>query len=337
MSNLISVIVPVYNREKELYELLDSFAKQSDKDFELLIIDDGSTQNLINTVSEFKNKLSLLYFRKKNSGPGLSRNYGGKKANGSWLVFVDSDVIVDKNYIKNIKSEIDTQKCDAFGGADKAHKEFSPIQKAISYSMTSFLTTGGIRGNKNPVSKFQPRSFNMGIKKEIFEKIGGFSDLRIGEDPDLAMTLWEKGYTTAFFDTIAVNHKRRINFVKFSKQIYEFGCARPILNQKHPSYTKASYAIPSLFLLGFLLGTTEYWTVGKTGLLLLYGIYSVLIICHASVKNRSLYIGLLSGITTHIQMFSYGWGFLLSWYRLNIKKLDPKEAFPHHFYIKNDS
>ena len=75
----------------------------------------------------------------------MSRNYGSKRAANEWLVFVDSDVIVEKDYIQNIKKDTLMIPCDAFGGADKAHKGFNLMQKAISYSMTSVFTTGGIR------------------------------------------------------------------------------------------------------------------------------------------------------------------------------------------------
>lgn len=199
MSPTISIVVAIFNRKDELFELLTSFISQTDKDFEVIIVDDGSLVDLRPVIENFEGFLDIKYFRKDNSGPGLSRNYGSRRAGNEWLVFVDSDVIVENDYIENIKKDILEIPCDAFGGADKAHKGFNLMQKAISYSMTSVFTTGGIRGNKKAVSKFQPRSFNMGVKKEVFEKVGGFSEMRIGEDPDLSMTLWENGYTTAFF------------------------------------------------------------------------------------------------------------------------------------------
>lgn len=229
MKPSISIVVAIYNRKDELFELLNSLTQQTDKEFEIIIVDDGSLIDLRPTIQNFDEMLDIKYFKKDNSGPGLTRNYGAKRAANEWLVFVDSDVIVEKDYIENIKKDIQTIPCDAFGGADKAHKGFNLMQKAISYSMTSVFTTGGIRGSKKAVSKFQPRSFNMGVKKSVFEKVGGFSEMRIGEDPDLSMTLWENGYTTAFFDDIAVYHKRRVDFGKFSKQVYQFGCARRFL------------------------------------------------------------------------------------------------------------
>jgi len=262
----------------------------------------------------------------------LSRNYGAKRAANEWLVFVDSDVIVEKDYIENIKNSILTIPCDAFGGADKAHKGFNLMQKAISYSMTSVFTTGGIRGNKKTVSKFQPRSFNMGVKKEAFEKVGGFSEMRIGEDPDLSMTLWENGFTTAFFDTIAVYHKRRVDFGKFSKQVYQFGCARPILNQRHPNYVKISFAFPTLFLLGYILGFIEYFILGKGFILALYGLYTFMVLIHSMIVTKNIAIAGMAVISTYIQMFSYGYGFLKSWILLNVLKMKPENAFPKHFH-----
>ncbi len=332
MNPSISIIVAIFNRKDELFELLNSLSHQTDKDFEVIIVDDGSRIDLNPTIHQFEEMLTIQYFRKKNSGPGLSRNYGAKRAKNDWLVFVDSDVIVETNYIENIKKDIQETPCDAFGGADKAHRGFNLMQKAISYSMTSVFTTGGIRGNKKSVSKFQPRSFNMGVRKEAFEKVGGFSEMRIGEDPDLSMTLWENGFTTAFFDNIGVYHKRRVDFGKFSQQVYQFGCARPILNQRHPKYVKISFAFPTLFLLGFALGFVEYLFLRKGFVMAMYGLYTWLVFFHALWKTKNISIAGMAVISTYIQMFSYGYGFLKSWIMLNVFKLDPEEAFPNHFY-----
>ena len=328
----LSIIVAIFNRKDELFELLNSLNAQTDKDFEVIIVDDGSLIDLKPTVHQFEDILTVKYFRKDNSGPGLSRNYGSKKASNEWLVFVDSDVIVESDYIESIKKSIVEIPCDAFGGADKAHKGFNLMQKAISYSMTSVFTTGGIRGNKKAVSKFQPRSFNMGVKREVFEKVGGFSEMRIGEDPDLSMTLWENGFTTAFFDNIAVYHKRRVDFGKFSKQVYQFGCARPILNQRHPKYVKISFAFPTLFFLGYILGVIENFVLGRGIILAFYGIYTFMVLSHALIVTKNIAIAGMAVISTYIQMFSYGYGFLKSWILLNILKKKPEDAFPKHFH-----
>lgn len=328
----ISIIVAIFNRKDELTELLTSLSTQTDKDFEVIIVDDGSPVELLPTVNSFKETLEIQYFKKENSGPGLSRNYGAERAKNEWLVFVDSDVIVEKDYIENIKKNLENTECAAFGGADKAHEGFNTLQKAISYSMTSVFTTGGIRGSKKAVTKFQPRSFNMGVNKEIFLKIGGFSEMRIGEDPDLSMTIWENGYQTAFFDNIGVYHKRRTDLGKFSKQVYQFGCARPILNQRHPNYVKPTFWFPSIFLLGYVVGILEYFFI-KNGLVLaFYGLYTLLVFFHAWFSTKSAGIAVQAIITTYIQMFSYGFGFLESWFKLNVLRLKPEEAFPKHFH-----
>ena len=332
MKASISIIIAIYNRKDELFELLNSLSRQTDKDFDVIIVDDGSILNLRPTAELFHESLKIEFFRKDNSGPGLSRNYGARRAKNDWLVFVDSDVIVETDYIQNIKKNITEIPCDAFGGADKAHKGFNLMQKAISYSMTSVFTTGGIRGNKKAVTKFQPRSFNMGVRKTAFEKVGGFSEMRIGEDPDLSMLLWENGFTTAFFDDIGVYHKRRVDFGKFSKQVYQFGCARPILNQRHPKYVKISFAFPSLFLLGSFLGFIEYFFFQKGLILGFYGLYTFIVFFHALYKTRNVSIAANAIIATYIQMFSYGLGFLKSWILLNVFRKKPEDAFPSHFH-----
>ena len=334
MQKTISIVVAIFNRKDELFELLNSLIAQTDKDFEVIIVDDGSFVDLLPTVETFKEMLNIQYFKKPNSGPGLSRNYGANRAKNDWLVFVDSDVIVEKDYIENIKKNLEKTDCAAFGGADKAHKGFNILQKAISYSMTSVFTTGGIRGSKKAVTRFQPRSFNMGVNKEIFLKIGGFSEMRIGEDPDLSMTIWEKGYQTAFFDDIGVYHKRRTDLGKFSKQVYQFGCARPILNQRHPDYVKPTFWFPTLFLLGYVAGILEYFLLQKGFVLACYGFYTLVIFVHALYLTKNIAIAAQAIITTYIQMFSYGYGFLESWVKLNVLKMKPEDAFPKHFHQK---
>ena len=334
MQKTISIVVAIFNRKDELFELLNSLIAQTDKDFEVIIVDDGSFVDLVPTVETFKEMLNIQHFKKPNSGPGLSRNYGANRAKNDWLVFVDSDVIVEKDYIENIKKNLEKTDCAAFGGADKAHKGFNLLQKAISYSMTSVFTTGGIRGSKKAVTRFQPRSFNMGVNKEIFLKIGGFSEMRIGEDPDLSMTIWENGYQTAFFDDIGVYHKRRTDLGKFSKQVYQFGCARPILNQRHPDYVKPTFWFPTLFLLGYVAGILEYFLLQKGFVLACYGFYTLVIFVHALYLTKNIAIAAQAIITTYIQMFSYGYGFLESWIKLNVLKMKPEDAFPKHFHQK---
>lgn len=337
MNNSISIIIAIFNRKDELFELLSSLALQNDKDFEVIVIDDGSKIALLPTIEIFQDQLKIKFFRKTNSGPGLSRNFGANKVSTSiekenWLVFVDSDVIVEKDYISNIKNNLIKNNCDAFGGADKASKGFNLMQKAISYAMTSFFTTGGIRGSKKSISKFQPRSFNMGVKKSAFDKVGGFSEMRIGEDPDLSMSLWEAGFTTLFFDDIGVYHKRRTDLGKFSKQVYQFGVARPILNERHPNFVKLSFAFPTVFLIGYFMGIIEYFWLERPFILSLYGLYTFLIFFHALIKTKNLSIASMAVVASFIQLFAYGYGFLKSWFILNILREKAEKAFPNHFH-----
>ncbi len=335
-----SVIIAIYNRKEELEELLYSLAQQSYKPFEVIVVDDGSEVDLKAVVENFEKTIDARYYRKENTGPGLSRNFGAGKAQGEYLIFLDSDCIVENNYLQNIKNNLQISPVDAFGGNDKAHVDFDRQQKAISYAMTSVFTTGGIRGKESAMTKFQPRSFNMGIRKEVFEAVGGFSDMRIGEDPDLSLRLWEEGYQTAYFANIGVYHKRRNNLKSFGKQVYLFGIARPILNQRHPKYHSMVFWFPTVFWIGLilalLLAITNLFFPNLVLLYLplcLYAFYALMIFLDASIQNKSIPIGLLSVYTSFLQLTEYGRGFLLSWWKLNVLKQSPKQAFPKHFYF----
>src|SRR5690606_39954252 len=118
---------------------------------------------------------------KKNSGPAASRKCGMKQAFGSYVIFVDSDTLVPPDYMQIVRQKLTENYTDAFGGPDAADESFTDLQNAISFLMTSFITTGGIRGGEKQIGKFQPRSFNMGISRKAYEKTSGFSNLRIGE------------------------------------------------------------------------------------------------------------------------------------------------------------
>lgn len=335
----LSLIIAVYQRQEELTELLQSLVQQSDPDFEVIIVDDGSPTPLLPIVEQFTKDLNVQYFFKENSGPAQSRNFGMKQATGNYFIFLDSDTIAPKNYIQSVKEELNQNYVDAFGGPDAADEHFSMLQKAISFSMTSFLTTGGIRGGKKQIGKFQPRSFNMGLSRAAFEKTGGFGNLRIGEDPDLSMTLWENGFQTRLFPQSKVFHKRRSSLRKFAKQVYEFGVARPILNQRHPKYKNISFWFPSVFLVGFLamllLNALRYpmpfLSFLANASLGLYGFYFLCILIFSSLFNKSLSVGCLSILTTCIQFFGYGYGFLKSWCLVHLFKRDARTVFPTHF------
>ncbi len=323
-----SIIIAVYQRADELSELLSSLTKQTDKSFEVLVIDDGSPAPLKELAESFSGQLNISYFFKENSGPGQSRNYGMKKANGNYFIFLDSDTIVPKEYISVVRKRLTGHFTDAYGGPDMASEDFNYLQKAISFSMTSFLTTGGIRGGSEKIGKFQPRSFNMGISRKAFEATGGFGNLRIGEDPDLSMTLWEKGFDTRLFPEAMVYHKRRTSLKKFAKQVYQFGVARPILNQRHPKYKKITFWFPTVFSLGlvFALICIALYFSGCNKILLLipafgYLVYFFLIFIFSVMENQKLKVGFLTIVTTFIQFISYGFGFIKSWILLNIFKM----------------
>ena len=257
-----SVIIPVYNRPNEIEELLGSLTKQTySKNFEVVVVEDGSSLKADEIVQSFSKKLNIQYFFKENSGAGASRNFGMTKATGNYFIIFDSDCIIPPHYLEEIEKQLTQNFTDAFGGADAAHESFTKIQKAINYSMTSFFTTGGIRGSKKAVDKFQPRSFNFGISKKAFETTGGFSKMKIGEDIDLTFRLWENKFETQFIENGFVYHKRRATFKQFFKQTFAFGKGRPFLNKKYPATAKITYWFPSLFLISlcfaiisFLLG-----------------------------------------------------------------------------------
>lgn len=307
-----SIIVPVYNRPEEIHELLKSLVKQEFKDsFEVIVIEDGSQDSSESIVSSYKDKLSIQYFYKDNSGAGASRNFGMERANGNYFIILDSDVIVPPQYLLEVQKSLQENYTDAFGGPDAAHESFTPLQKAINYSMTSVLTTGGIRGKKKGVGKFQPRSFNLGISKEAFEKTTGFSMMKAGEDIDLTFRLWENEFKTQLIEKAFVYHKRRSTLKQFFKQTFAFGTARPILNRKYPKTAKITYWFPSLFIIGFdtsiILSFFGYWQF-----LVFYSFYFLFIFIDSLSQNKNSKVAFLSIITTFTQFYGYGLGFLES-------------------------
>ena len=310
-----SVIVPVFNRPQEIEELLESLSNQDfEEDFEVLIIEDGSSITCKDVIEKFQSKLPLQYHTKENSGPGGSRNFGMDKAQGNYYIFLDSDVILPKQYLSEVSKKLESSYTDAFGGPDAAHSKFTILQKAINYSMTSYLTTGGLRGHKKGVGKFQPRSFNMGISREVFEKTQGFSKMRVGEDIDLTFRLWEFGFETQYIENAYVYHKRRSTLKQFFNQTYAFGEARPILNRKHPSTLKMTYWFPSIFIVGLDVSIVMA-IFGELTLFSCYYLYFLVLIIDASFKN-GIRVGALSVITTITQFLGYGLGFITSQFNL---------------------
>lgn len=327
-----SLIIPVYNRPDEVNELLESISLiEYDSNYEIVIIEDGSTQLCEEVVNKFNSKLNISYYFKENSGPGDSRNYGMKKAKGDYFLIFDSDCIIPKHYLHEVSKELNSDYVDCFGGPDKALDSFSDIQKAINFAMTSFLTTGGIRGGSEKIDKFQPRSFNMGISKVAFEKSGGFGNIHPGEDPDLSIRLWNLGYETRLFPNAYVYHKRRIDWEKFSIQVNKFGKARPILNSWYPKYDKLVFYFPSFFIIGLFVSLLFFIFLIDI-FLKLYVLYFLLILIVSTFQNKNIKIGVYSVIAVWKQFLGYGLGYIESYYKIIILKQKPQEAFPELFF-----
>ena len=327
-----SIVIPVYNRPDEIKELIESLIiSDYNKEYEIVIVEDGSTITCKEEVEKFKNKLNISYYFKENSGPGDSRNFGMKVAKGDYFIIFDSDCIIPKQYLTEVAKELTENYVDCFGGSDAALDTFSDIQKAINFAMTSFLTTGGIRGGSEKLTKFQPRSFNMGISKKAFQDSNGFGNIHPGEDPDLTIRLWKLGYETRLFPKAFVYHKRRVDWDKFSVQVNKFGKARPILNSWHPEYSKLTFFFPTLFVLGFSTAIFLF-LFGFQLPIICYAFYFLLILVAATIQNKSLKIGFLSLIAVSMQFFGYGRGFLKSYIKVILLKQKPEVAFPELFF-----
>ncbi len=331
---LFSLIIPVYNRPDEADELLESLSQLEYKeDFEIVIIEDGSSIKCEDVVREYGEKLNISYYFKENSGPGNSRNYGMQKAKGDYFIIFDSDCIIPKTYLTEVDKALKKNYVDCFGGPDKALDSFLDIQKAINFAMTSFLTTGGIRGGSEKIDKFQPRSFNMGLSRKAFEASNGFGNIHPGEDPDLSIRLWKLGFETQLFPKAFVYHKRRIDWEKFSIQVNKFGKARPILNSWYPEYNKLTFFFPSIFLIGFVVALVLL-IFNHDLLLQLYFVYFLVLFLVSTYQNKSLKIGFLSIKAVWKQFYGYGIGFMESFLKVIILKQKPQDAFPELFFKK---
>ena len=352
-----SVIVPVYNRPDEVDELLESLSNQTQKDFEVIIVEDGSVKTCKDVCDKYADILVLHYYTKENSGPGQSRNYGAERAQGDWLIILDSDVVLPEGYLAAIDDSLQQRDgyfvatkepslCDAFGGPDAAHPSFTPIQKAISYSMTSFFTTGGIRGGKAKLDKFYPRSFNMGIRRDVYQQLGGFSKMRFGEDIDFSYRIVEAGYRPQLLPEAWVWHKRRTDFRKFFRQVYNSGIARINLEKRHPGTLKLVHLLPTIFTIGvialilisavgralmhYIDRDQFYWMCFAPWIPII--LYSLIICIDSSIKNKGLKVGLLSIPAAFVQLMGYGFGFIESWWKRCILKQDEFQAFEQTFY-----
>ena len=352
-----SIIVPVYNRPDEVEELLQSLTEQELKDFEVVIVEDGSQKPCKDVCDKFADILDLHYYVKENGGPGQARNYGAERARGEWLIILDSDVVLPKGYLKAVEEGVSAPLphregqgggSAAFGGPDASHPSFTPVQKAISYSMTSFFTTGGIRGGKAKLDKFYPRSFNMGIRRDVYLQLGGFSKMRFGEDIDFSYRIVEAGYRPQLFPDAWVWHKRRTDFRKFFRQVYNSGIARINLEKRHPGTLKLVHLLPMVFTVGVIAliliaavaramihydasnWHTWYWIcLAALSPILLY---ALIIFIDSSIKNKSLKVGLLSIPAAFVQLMGYGFGFIESWWKRCVLKKDEFTAFEKNFY-----
>ena len=359
-----SIIVPVYNRPDEVDELLQSLTEQTFNDMEVIIVEDGSSQPCENIVHRYAGKLQLRYYTKENSGPGQTRNFGAEHSQGEYLIFLDSDCVLPPDFLKVVDEELKRKDCDAWGGPDRAHASFTNVQKAISYSMTSFLTTGGIRGGKKQMDKkFYPRSFNMGIRRSLYRQLGGFSSMRFGEDIDLSLRIYKSGASCRLFPEAWVWHKRRTDFKKFFKQVHNSGIARINLMKRHPGSLKLVHLLPAVFTIGtflclllFLVGLffagiglyTGFF--GGTGCnmglivaflgaalillaLLPLLLFSLLVFIDSSIRNGSIKIGILSIWASFIQLIGYGTGFIRAWWlRCVCGRNEELQAFKENFY-----
>ncbi len=341
-----SFIIPVFNRPDEVDELLNSMLSQEFKDFEVIIVEDGSKITCKHIVDKYLDRLDIKYFAKNNEGPGLTRNYGAQRAKGDYFIVLDSDVTLPKNYLTEVENELNNSNADAFGGPDRAEDNFTDVQKAISYSMTSFFTTGGIRGGKKKLDKFFPRSFNMGVRKDVWLKLGGFSKMRFGEDIDFSIRIFKNGFSARLFPKAWVYHKRRTDFRKFFRQVFNSGMARITLFKKYPDSLKIVHLLPMMFTLGvffliiiilsgIILLACKQTLIGEIFIIIGIApvlIYSLLIFLDASFKYKSLKVGFLSVEASFIQLIGYGLGFITAWYKKIVKSEDDFKAFEKNYY-----
>ena len=326
-----SFIIPVFNRPDEIQELLESFTKlKGNFDFTICIIEDGSTISSEKVIERFADQLKIFYYFKENSGPGDSRNYGMARAQGNYFIILDSDVLLPEDYLQVVSKSLTDNYTDCFGGPDAAHESFSKLQKAINFAMTSFITTGGIRGGKDS-EKFQPRSFNMGISKKAFEASGGFGTIHPGEDPDLSLRLLNLGFKSKLIKDAFVYHKRRISWSKFYQQVYKFGLVRPILNTWHPKSERFIFWLPALFSMGLAISIVLFLFQIKW-LLYIYIVYMAVAFLIAFISSRNLIIAVLAVVAICVQFFGYGYGFLKSTLSIKLLKENPEKRFPKLFF-----
>src|ERR1700753_1329049 len=312
-----SIIIPLYNRPQEIKELLESLTLQSYRQFEVLVIEDGSVNDAAEIVKSFADQLDVKYFVKANEGQGFTRNFGFERAKGDYFIIFDSDCLIPPDYLQIVNDHLNTNWLDAYGGPDAAHPSFTAVQKAISYSMTSPFTTGGIRGNKKGIGQFHPRSFNMGVSRKVWEKVGGFIITRSGEDIEYSIRIHSAGFKIGLIPDAKVYHKRRTNFLQFYKQLHFFGRARINVYKFFPRELKLVHFFPAVFTLGVifsLIANILRWPIAVLCNYLL-ALWVLLIFFHAWLKNKSLKVAFLSIIASFTQLIAYGLGFMQDFWK----------------------
>lgn len=303
-----SVIIPVYNRIDEVRDLLDSLKLQSCKNFEVVIVEDGSSAPCKDIVKQYSTQINVSYYYKDNEGRSIARNYGLERASGDYFIFFDSDCVIPPNYFKILSEALDKNPLDCFGGPDAAHESFSSTQKAINYSMTSFLTTGGIRGGKVQLEKFVPRTFNMGYSRKVYEKVGGFREM-FSEDIDMSTRIRQSGFSIGLIREAYVYHKRRVNMRLFTRQVYVFGMSRITLKLLYPDSLKLVHTLPAVFVIGSM-GLFALSILWKWWCILPLITYIFAIFFTAIFSTKSLLIALKAVPASIFQLYGYGWGFI---------------------------
>ncbi|NEV93112.1 glycosyltransferase [Psychroflexus sp. YR1-1] len=329
-----SFVIPVYNRPQEIKELLESLCLVPGA-FEVVIVEDGSEESCEEVVKDFKEKLNISYYFKKNTGPGDSRNYGMEKAKGNYYIILDSDVIIPAGYLKVVREALTENYLDCYGGGDKALDSFTPVQKSIDYAMTSLLTTGGIRGSDQSMrsESYEPRSFNMGISRLAFKESKGFSRIHPGEDPDLSIRLKQQNFKVGYIKGAHVYHKRRTDYKKFARQVFKFGLVRPILLARYPETSKVTYWFPFFYTLMLVLGLILL-LIKLHFLIYFYALYNFLLFLDALFSHKHFKIAILSVLAANIQFVSYGAGFVWSYFKIHILRQIPENTFPKLFFSK---
>ena len=318
-----SIIIPLYNRPQEIKELLETLTVQTYKQFEVLVIEDGSVNDAEEIVKSFADQLDVSYFKKQNEGQGFTRNYGFERAKGDYFIIFDSDCLIPENYLQIVNDSLNTNWLDAYGGPDASHPSFTAVQKAISYSMTSPFTTGGIRGNKKGIGQFHPRSFNMGVSRKVWETVGGFIITRSAEDLEYSIRIHSAGFKIGLIPDAKVYHKRRTNFLQFYKQIHFFGRARINLYKFFPNELKLVHFFPAVFTLGVffsIVANIFRWPIVELCNFVLIA-FVLLVFFHSWWKNKSAKVAFLSIIAAYIQLIAYGLGFMQDfWKRVILKR-----------------